>query len=216
VKINKLCDVAELEKEPLKMVADEIRQLYSELKASNVEFYHKMSLQRLWEYAMAICYSGIKNGARVLDAGSGGSIFPAILNKKGCDVYVIDLENERINWTKGIASFLKIDLHCDVINMAELPFKKNFFDKIYSVSVIEHIYERERRKALKEMARVLKPGGIMVLSFDYDSSKIKGAPQTKNDIDEIINFTGLKILGNDFDNSGNGIYGILFLKKEVK
>jgi SAM-dependent methyltransferase len=42
----------------------------------------------------------------------------------------------------------------------ELPYPDNHFDVIYSKSVIEHFYYPE--KLVKEMFRVLKPGGLLI------------------------------------------------------
>ena len=42
----------------------------------------------------------------------------------------------------------------------KLPFKDNFFDVVYSKSVLEHFYYPE--KILIEIHRILKPGGIVI------------------------------------------------------
>lgn len=46
----------------------------------------------------------------------------------------------------------------------KLSFPDNSFDLVYSISVIEHIYEKYTN-AINEMLRVLKPGGYMYLTF---------------------------------------------------
>lgn len=45
-----------------------------------------------------------------------------------------------------------------------IPFDDNYFDLIYSTSVLEHVHDLENGFA--EMARVLKPGGIMIHGVD--------------------------------------------------
>jgi len=44
---------------------------------------------------------------------------------------------------------------------AQLPFQEKSFDAIWSYAVLEHVPEPE--KALDEMRRVLKPGGLLLL-----------------------------------------------------
>jgi SAM-dependent methyltransferase len=51
------------------------------------------------------------------------------------------------------------------IDALNLPFENAAFDKIVSISVIEHIAEDGDSMAMKEMWRVLKPGGFLIISF---------------------------------------------------
>jgi ubiquinone/menaquinone biosynthesis C-methylase UbiE len=44
-----------------------------------------------------------------------------------------------------------------------MKFPSDQFDLIYSASVLEHIHDLE--KSLLEMARVLRPGGMMIHEF---------------------------------------------------
>ncbi|MEM5812000.1 MAG: methyltransferase domain-containing protein [Candidatus Aenigmatarchaeota archaeon] len=53
---------------------------------------------------------------------------------------------------------------CDV-NKQELPFPSNFFDIVYSKNLFEHLTNPEF--ALKEMKRVLKNNGKIILITDY-------------------------------------------------
>ena len=51
---------------------------------------------------------------------------------------------------------------CDITKM---PFRGNVFDGIVCISVIHHLATETRRiKALKELARLLKPGGKMLIT----------------------------------------------------
>jgi SAM-dependent methyltransferase len=48
-----------------------------------------------------------------------------------------------------------------------LAYEDETFDVAYSVSVIEHIPDFGDGKAMTELARVLRPGGLLVLTFPY-------------------------------------------------
>tara|TARA_Y100000389_G_scaffold204581_1_gene258133 strand:- start:110 stop:724 length:615 start_codon:yes stop_codon:yes gene_type:complete len=79
---------------------------------------------------------------------------------------------KNLNFT-GIDSsieFIKICLlkKLNVIegDMCDLPFKNNTYDAIISIASFHHLSTNERRiSALKEMYRVLKPGGTILISI---------------------------------------------------
>lgn len=83
--------------------------------------------------------------------------FP-FLNITGIDYYkkAIDFAKK----TKPHIKFIHADVH-------SLPFKKNDFDIITSVEVLEHL--ENPQKALEEIYRVLRPGGFMILGQDTNS-----------------------------------------------
>lgn len=47
-------------------------------------------------------------------------------------------------------------------NTYDLPFEDNFFDLVYTITVLQEIQDKNR--ALKEVMRVLKPNGILAVT----------------------------------------------------
>jgi len=75
----------------------------------------------------------------------------------------IDYYEKAINYakeTKPKIKFVTADAH-------ELPFRSNYFDTVTAIEVLEHLHKPQ--KALKEIYRVLKPGGYLVIGQDTDS-----------------------------------------------
>lgn len=104
----------------------------------------------------------IATNARILDSGCGRGDFSEAFMNEGCNVVGID---GRIS--DGKSSNLQfiggIDLENDI-----LPFEDNYFDVVFSKSVLEHIHKPENY--LSEIKRVLKPGGkIICLVPDWHS-----------------------------------------------
>lgn len=69
-----------------------------------------------------------------------------------------------------------------VSDLKATPFKSDSFDAITAISVIEHGFQP--RMLLEEIARLLRPGGYFIASFDYWPQK--------------IDTTGIEIFGMDW------------------
>ena len=103
----------------------------------------------------------------VLDAGCGNGN------------YIIDENRSKIRWAAGLdvrKEFVKNNICLDEIaigNLENLPFEKNFYDIVLSLWVLEHL--KDPQNAIKEIARVLKPGGLFMFATpnkDYFPLKI--------------------------------------------
>jgi len=93
--------------------------------------------------------------ASFLDVGCGrGEFLRGFLQ---CGVYGYGIDQD-ISLAKKIC--FKAELKVADIEGDGIPYPDSFFDFVYSKSVIEHFYYPE--KLVKEMFRVLKPGGLAI------------------------------------------------------
>lgn len=107
----------------------------------------------------------LSGGSRILDAGCGDG-FVSKFYFDNYEVYGIDIEKEAIDYctkTYPKGRYLLGDIY-------NLGFEDNFFDAIIFSQVIEHLYEPE--KVLKELYRILKPGGIILITTPNYNSKL--------------------------------------------
>jgi SAM-dependent methyltransferase len=58
-------------------------------------------------------------------------------------------------------------LELETADGTALAYEDESFDVAYSVSVIEHIPDSGDSTAMSELARVLRPGGLLILTFPY-------------------------------------------------
>ncbi|MBU1197741.1 class I SAM-dependent methyltransferase [Candidatus Micrarchaeota archaeon] len=115
-----------------------------------------------------------KGNEVVLDAGCGNgrNLIPII--KKCRRAYGVDSSRNMLAHAKnnlkkaGVRAILK---HADI---RKLPFVDERFDVIFCMAVLHHMPPKQMRKALKEMHRVLRPGGRLyasVWSFRHPKAK---------------------------------------------
>lgn len=97
--------------------------------------------------------------ARVLEAGCGTGHFAGVLARRyGWPVFPVDLAWEGLRYGRamGVERLAQADI-------ARLPFPSDCFDAVFCLDVLVHFPERQEGPALAELARVLKPGGLLVL-----------------------------------------------------
>ncbi|MCX7957122.1 MAG: class I SAM-dependent methyltransferase [Endomicrobia bacterium] len=149
----------DIEKE--KEIRDQQAKSYDEwyLKTKSV-WWHKVELK------VVISMLKLQPTDILLDAGCGTGLITLKLAPYVKTVYgidhspkSIDILLDKINKNDLSNVYVKIGDICD------LPFEGNFFDKIVSTGVIQHIPSLElRAKVIKEFFRVLKPKGRVVFT----------------------------------------------------
>jgi SAM-dependent methyltransferase len=106
---------------------------------------------------------------RVADVGSGVTFFPFAVAKLGYDVICTDVDPicaVDIPRACGALPASNGKVEFRLSDGASLPFDSQELDAVYCISVLEHIPDFGRTVA--EMARVLRPGGLLVLTIDLD------------------------------------------------
>ncbi len=94
--------------------------------------------------------------SKILDIGCGNG---RNMKNKKYDFYGVD------NCEKFVEMAKKITPNVILSDMTSLPFPDNYFDGIISIASFHHLSDVNRRnECLKEMHRVLKPNGKILLS----------------------------------------------------
>jgi ubiquinone/menaquinone biosynthesis C-methylase UbiE len=116
---------------------------------------------RQYQHAYDIVQKYIPVGADVLDWGGGGGHFAFFLEQNGYQATIFafstpefvlpEMQNGRVLYTAA-----------NINEPVKLPFADNSFDAVCSIGVLEHVREigGDERASLKEISRILKPGGI--------------------------------------------------------
>ena len=147
---------------------------------------HYLDFVKETEARIIFKYLDLKKGDVICDIGCGTGEQSIRMAKKGCKVCGIDISQASIGTARMLAE--GYDCHFIEGNSEELPYDSGVFDKVVSVCAMEHFYNDEA--VLREINRILKPGGILVLTVD--SFTYKGisdrARQSHRDDYHVVNF----------------------------
>jgi ubiquinone/menaquinone biosynthesis C-methylase UbiE len=116
---------------------------------------------------MTVSLARIQRGEQVLDVGCGtGTLAIAVQQHVGAagHVFGVDPGTQQIARARSKAARrgLSIDFQTGVIE--QLPFPDQMFDVVLSTIMMHHVPAGLKRQALAEIARVLKPGGRLVIA----------------------------------------------------
>jgi ubiquinone/menaquinone biosynthesis C-methylase UbiE len=114
-------------------------------------------------------HAGLKVGESVLDVGCGtGTLAIAAKSHVGFagKVYGVDVSPEMIARARKKAKKAAADIAFENAFVENLPFPDATFDVVLSTTMLHHLPDTARRQCLREVGRVLKPGGRL-LAVDF-------------------------------------------------
>lgn len=144
-------------------------QQYDEKKLKNISLRRYWGLRKLFQKCdwdrYFVAAELIEPGESILDIGCGNGHILIEVKEKFHKLYGMDISPSRLQEAKkkieklyplGILNFKFIEGNAD----NSLPFSDNYLDAIVCIAVIEHVYDIF--SLVKEMYRVLRPGGYVV------------------------------------------------------
>ena len=105
-------------------------------------------------HRIALRLAAVEAPGRALDLGAGQGALSQALKLRGFEVTAADINTDQFRADGVVCS--RLDLN------APLPFPDGGFDLVLAIEILEHL--ESPRAFLREIFRVLKPGGLAVLS----------------------------------------------------
>ena len=107
----------------------------------------------------------ISGAKRVLDLGCGTGRHVVYLAKKGFSVFGLDHSPEAIRASLEWLSVENLEADLRAHDMTtRLPFEDDFFDAVVSIQVLHHAVIATIKQIVREVTRVLKPGGFLFVT----------------------------------------------------
>jgi demethylmenaquinone methyltransferase/2-methoxy-6-polyprenyl-1,4-benzoquinol methylase len=133
-----------------------------------------LGMHRIWKL-FTTGVANIQSGQKILDiAGGTGDLALAFSKKVGPtgEVWLSDINSSMLEVGRDRLIDLGAILPCVQLDAENIPFPKNYFDLVTVSFGLRNMTRKEL--ALKEMCRVIKPGGrTMVLEFSKPIDQLK-------------------------------------------
>lgn len=149
--------------------SSEFRQFMSDMNAFAAQHGLRTftNWSKVWEYPWLYRH-GIGSidwkGRRLVDFGSEISPMPWWLATQGAKVTLIETDRQWLPVWESLQSKLGVDVTWKFVDSERLPLADESADAVTSFSVIEH--QPNKALAVGEIARVLKRGAPLFISFD--------------------------------------------------
>ena len=187
--------------------SNEARNKYWDKRAQNTKEYKGESLYTITDipfymYRRKRLLTEMKDidfrGKRVLDIGCGDGYYSVYFKQKFRNAYIcgIDISEEMVHLARQRARAGSVDVKFSLTDGKNLAFKSRIFDLVYIFAVLQHIDDSKFSEYVKEVARIIKQNGKLIIFEAIGKEKGKGrmslrrAPQ---DYIEIFQSHGLKL-----------------------
>lgn len=152
---------------------------------------------RVFEYPWCYFASDLKAGMRAVEIGGSLSGFQFVLSKVGVEVINVDpgLAAHGRGWPVDKHSINRLnDAFGTTVELRNCLFHEakladNSVDRVFSISVIEHIPRDEIRPLMKQVWNVLRPKGLFIATIDLFLNIKPFSSNSRNEFGENIPIT---------------------------
>jgi len=104
------------------------------------------------------------DGMNILDLGCGAGTKTLAIATAGTNRHVLGLEVDEIQHAKNIASDIPPNVSFQLGGAQNIPAESDSFDVVLLFKSLHHVPTQDLDKALDEIVRILKPGGMVWIS----------------------------------------------------
>jgi SAM-dependent methyltransferase len=144
-------------------------------RAALPRILNPLAYPRGMEYALTLKALDLPERARVLDVASPKLLFLWLAANSRLELTTTDIVGSFVPRTAylldrlGLANEIGERLRLETQDARRMTYADASFDAVYSISVIEHIPDDGDSRAMRQIARVLRPGGRVCLTVPFSS-----------------------------------------------
>jgi ubiquinone/menaquinone biosynthesis C-methylase UbiE len=136
-------------------IKDQTRGFYERNALNYYEQTSSIVLSELWQLAE----SQLSQNSRVLDVGSGSGRDVIHFNQVGYNAIGMDYSFNLVKLSHQNVNKVI------VADMRNVPFPSEYFDLVWSIGSLLHIYKTKARTTVNELARIIKKDGFILTSL---------------------------------------------------
>jgi 2-polyprenyl-3-methyl-5-hydroxy-6-metoxy-1,4-benzoquinol methylase len=133
------------------------------------------SATRAFEYPWAVFATPLSPGMRVVEVGAGASGLQFVLASQGLQVTSVDPlinSSDTVEWTFSGADFRRLNrafggkVRFLQTHLENAALKPGTYDRVVSISALEHMSPDTAGALIAEARRILAPGGYFIATID--------------------------------------------------
>lgn len=106
----------------------------------------------------------IPRGSRVVDLGCGPGVHSIFLARHGMDVVGVDRSSGALERARQLADFYQAEVEFVEGDILDVPLPDATADVVHDSFVYHNVRPEARAQYVAEVARILKPGGLLVMT----------------------------------------------------
>lgn len=183
-------------------VAKVLNQAGASLTPVSMAFAERVLGGDLARYSARIVQYGFDNLGRVLDAGCGFGQWSLALAELGNDVTAVDIDNDRLSFLRRLLRAVDADVKLQRASLCALPYGDKSFDGVFCYGAL---FCTPWRISLRELIRVLKPGGQIYVNANGIGYYIH---RWRRRFEDASGFDVAKTVGLAFTNAWRHAHGL--------
>jgi len=224
------------------MTADYKTSRFIKIDDNHVDYFYYKLPNSWWsrKYEYEWCSKFISLNDVVLDAACGVSHpFKLWCVNKCKEVWASEIDKRLFSYNEFKIEYEKdIQIKCDInvfndykkikllySDLTNMKINNNFFDKIFCISVLEHIdkyvtldnYKNSNLyKSILELKRITKTGGLLIFTFDYPHINIDVFCQIIKDLNlEFLDDINTKVMSESLYYPDKNLYCFRSVLKKI-